>query len=1190
MEPRKPPTEQLLARLAAVRRRIRWLLALEAVGKILVDGVAYAAVVAAADWWVHFPGYVRLIFNSTFVIIIIRYAWQRVYRPATAPIHLDQVALVLPDLPSELRDRLAASVAYLDHGGTGSSTLWHRVIEQTSDSLGGARLARGLRPARARRWMTAGVLGLVALGSIAMWQSALARVGFARLAIPLGESAWPRRVEILPLTGDAVVAAGESFEVAMRVARGESRLHRVYLNLHPIHGRVQREVLRRGPDGVYRRTLDAIRSDVKYSFTCGDHDLSDSPFTLRCTARPELVALSADVSLPTYVGSSQAETQSGRDDGFHAIRGGSLLLRATCHLPTADQLAGAIVALVFDDGRRLEMQRGQGAEWTARMEALESVSFAVELRDGLGLTPHERRVTRLTVRPDQPPAVRIASPIGLLDVTPRAELDVIVHAEDDVELAGVSLVATVERAASESQPSKWAVDVLKEGINLKSDRDADGFADSRSVATGAAAPSAPEKAMERLYRWSLAGMNLKPGDTVVYHVEARDAFMQQDSPRVVRTLPQRLNALSPAELARRLREELLLTQRPLRRLVADLTSIEGRTRAMESAGATSQSAQPQDRHPARLLAAELQRVRQSAGPILDRMSTVIDRGYVNRLGHEDVIQLSRRLHGELTEVSEEMLVRAVEALEPLKGNEESLRMAAAVDYEGRAIAGIHAILDRLANWNDYEELVQRVREMQVRQEALIRVVADADRSAQDARIDTLGGSGTEAPGRSAGAPREMEAAAQDQRQLSAEATRVLVSMKDYGRESEVVANARAAALRAAADLGYRHNIVGRMDDAVTELVAGRAGLAGDAQAGAAAGLQAMIAMLEEAPQRELSLLSRALSDAAERLKKIISAQRDLIARAQAADQDGSRLATRQSTLARTTSAFSSGLKVADTDAEVVQEQTAKSSEEMLTAAERLTASDRIQAGERQNAALELLEAALSILERRRQEADQAAAEKSLAALTGLLVAIYREQGLILTDTQTLASRGAESEQLSRAEVLRAGQLAVRQSASKEQMAEAKEKMSGSIVFSHVAARITLGMEESGALLDTREWGGAVVVQEQVLAELKQLIGAIEELPRPDPSKQFADAAGAGQSAAQPTMQRLIPPLAELKVLRSMQSAIHDQTVRHAATASATGEDAARRTELLRSMGASQRELHELATKLIEQAAADGGSP
>lgn len=1181
------PGNDLLARLAGVRRRIRWLLALEAVGRILLVSVLYAVVVAGADWWVHFPGYARLIFNATFVVLIGRYAWRRVYRPATVPIHLDQIALILPELPGELRDRLAASVAYLDHGGAGSSALWQTVIEQTSDSLGHARLARGIRPERARRWMTAGVLSVLGMAALATWQGPLVRVGLARLTTPLGDSAWPRRVEIVPLTGDAVVAVGESFEVAMRVARGESRLHRVYLNLHLPFGRIQREVLRRGADGVYRRTLDAIRADVQYSFACGDHDLSDSPFTIRAATRPEVVALNAEVSLPSYAGSIAPELQADTEEGFHAIRGGSLRLRATCHLPSAAQRSNASVKLELEDGRTVEMHHGEEAEWTATLLAEESTSFVIELRDGLGLTPRDRRSYRLFVRADQPPSARIIEPTGVLDITPRAELDLVVHAEDDVGLTGVLLAASVERVSAERQPSQWTADLLAEGVDLKTDAIAGATSIAEPAAVQPAGSTASPREVQRAYRWSLAELNVQPGDSVIYHVESRDAFVQDGSPRTVRTLPQRLIVLSPPDFAKRLRDELLTSQRSLRRLLADIVSIEGRTRALEEAQAISRAT-------TRPLAAELRRARQSAALILDRLQLVIDRGYANRLGHDDAVQMTRRVHQEVSAISDEFLELAAVALEAIPDEPEASTatrlVVTALEMESRAITGIHAILDRLARWNDYEELVRRVRELQERQEALIRVVAEAARAAQDLRMDTLGGAGSGAEGNGANAPRVLDTAAQDQRQLSAEATRLLLSMKDFGREVEGVKPARVAALEAAADLGYRHNVVGRMEEAVAELSAGRAGLAGDAQAGAAAGLRAMVALLEDAPQRELSLLSKALADAADRLKKIILAQRDLIGRTESAQPEWARLVTRQSTLARTTSAFSAGIKVADSESETVREHTGKSSEEMLAAADGLSAGDGIRARTRQDAALELLETALRVLERRQSEADQAAAEKSLAALAERLIAIHREQGLIHTDTQWFASRSADAARLTRADVLRAGQLVLRQSTLKEQLEEAREKMAGSIVFNHVAARVAQDMSESAGLLDARAWDGALAVQERILGALRQLIGAIETLPRPDPSKQFADAAGAGQSAAQPTMERLIPPLAELKVLRSMQQALHEQTVRWASVKGESEADSQRRHEALRAVGTGQRELHELATQLIEQSASQGSAP
>src|SRR5262245_5790677 len=214
------PMQRLIADLTYLRRRIRALLITQAAISLLTIAGGFFLVIGLLDYFVHFPGYARLIWMSFFAVWCAKYIHKRIILPATTPISLDQLALGLPSVSSDDRDQLASSLAFAQQGGAGSQELWRRVVENSAGSLNRDRLVETISWRGAVR--NFGIAFCIALGLlIARVLSAdLFNIGAARLTTPWKDVRWPRAVEIEALSGDATVARGESFKAQMRLARG----------------------------------------------------------------------------------------------------------------------------------------------------------------------------------------------------------------------------------------------------------------------------------------------------------------------------------------------------------------------------------------------------------------------------------------------------------------------------------------------------------------------------------------------------------------------------------------------------------------------------------------------------------------------------------------------------------------------------------------------------------------------------------------------------------------------------------------------------------------------------------------------------------------------------------------------------------------------------------------------------------
>ena len=109
--------QQLIAELSHLRRRIRAMLISQALMRLIAITGLSILVIGVLDYFVHFPGYARLVWMSFLAAWCVKFIYTQVYKPASAPISLDQLALGLPSVTPEMRDQLASSLHFAEQGG-----------------------------------------------------------------------------------------------------------------------------------------------------------------------------------------------------------------------------------------------------------------------------------------------------------------------------------------------------------------------------------------------------------------------------------------------------------------------------------------------------------------------------------------------------------------------------------------------------------------------------------------------------------------------------------------------------------------------------------------------------------------------------------------------------------------------------------------------------------------------------------------------------------------------------------------------------------------------------------------------------------------------------------------------------------------------------------------------------------------
>ncbi|HKQ47324.1 MAG TPA: hypothetical protein VJZ71_04550 [Phycisphaerae bacterium] len=1154
-------TNAMLADLRRVRRRVRALLVVEAIGRLIAWVILMAAILAVLDWWVRFPWFVRINFLALGTVFALWWAYRAIWRPLTAPIHLDQLALGLKALPAHVKDRLAGTVAYLQAGGEGSDEMWRQVVSETIRSTEGLP-SRGLLRARPAIRSTLSTMGaLTAVGLVAWLAPGFVSTGVIRLARPFAAVEWPKAAQISPLTTDVVVAWGEAFTAQMRLDRGDRASTRAFVHWSSSSQHRQREQMRRDADGVYRFTLENIRSPLSYSFSAGDDDTANRPFQVKVVKRPAVTAARVTVTPPPYARHLPAHSRVLDDAPVTALRGSQARFDVTPDRPIGSDGASK-AALILDGECRVPLiaENPAGAMFSANVTLDRSTTIETALVDADGLESRGGPVYRIRVRPDELPTVAIQRPAGVSEATPAAIVELQATAQDDVGLAAFTLLA------SKNTPEFQTVADL---LTIARDGPSEGESASR--------PAPPPLRCALVYSWNIETLKPVPGDAIRICVEARDGFdLDGRTHEPVRSLIVTINIISLEQFADRLRSELMAVRGPLRDLLTDLLAAAERTQQLDQNPAAATPLDATERQAVESLVARLQRLTAQSRQAAEKTQEVAQRAARNGAATSESMRQAERLARRLRGSVEERLKEAAQSLarsgDARKADVQHEHLQASRDAQDEVAGVLQSMLDEVERWSEFEELVRKLREVLDRQEALERDTASLARIA----------------GRSLGETGEssLPMLAARQSQLRSDVSTLIQTMQTWARQKLESETAASLSVDAAARLAEEKALPANMDQATQSIAEGRFSRASEAQRGAAAILRAMIAALEKKPDRELADLSRALQDLTARLRKIIAAQEALLRDTEAAASTGGaeetllKLADRQMTLHKTSRAAAAKVKDSEEEGPAARKAIHGAADRMQTAGELLEQAEAANVPDAQRDALDGLHAALELLERLEGRTEQAIAERSLAQIVALLGDLRRAQAGLRGETAEIHARSSSDRRLSRADSLRAAKLAKDQRGLTTPLQEVREKLKSSVVYDYVCMRIAERMESAAARLEEKDCPAALSEQDDVLRELADLLQAAAEEPKKDEARFVDDSGGGG--AGSPTPEKPVPTLAELKVLRRLQTEVNART----AALDRSMPDPLLRTESqleeIQLTGGLQKDIHELAVKMIDK--------
>lgn len=1161
--------------LERLRDRIRGV----AVGEQLAAGTAgligWVLGAGLIDYLFRLPGSLRLTILLVGIGLLGAAVWRRLLPTLRVKPALSTVALRLERSPfgeaRGLRGVLASGIALGADRASADEPASIAVLRRQAVADADA-LLEGSRPwtivdtaLLRRRALWAGAVTLVAAG-IAIASPSTAWTGLARQVAPLGSAAWPSRFEIADVTATEVHPIGTALPVRALVTRTNRDLgdtpvtvvHRVVSSDGVSSWRREPATPQRTVEFVqdgsaqgeaYERLLetpDVASSDdaparLEYYFQTPDDRTATA--VVQLVEQPEITGFVVDVRPPAYAANANAAFVSGvqeidRSAGARrlvgpVIAGSAVTVTATLNkpaLPTSD----AVVTDIESGDAPAGVQTTPAGdtvviEWTADSSA--RVSLGV--RDQFGLESLDDAVLRFDVVPDSPPTSSIVLPARDESVLATAVVEIESEGRDDVALAWVGIESERARVPSDSEgaepePDGSATELVRVDTS-----------ETRHVARASI---------------DLATQGLVPGDVLIVTGLAADTFDRDGATHgVVRSEPRRLRIISESELL----DEVLAEFGGVRRAAIRLDE------QQFEIGESVRDALERGDRPEQDAARRQSAVSESLSAVRESLERVADRVERNGL-RDDGLDRVLREAAAASERGERAAEQASEALrdateresDPNEARESAEQAQDASDDVRRALEELARTLDRGEDaWSMRRAL-----------EGIVQDQQDVSGATASASASTVGRSAEELTEQERSLLDEI---AQRQLELAERAAELLDELEERAEQSADGDPGQSAAMRAASRRGREQGVAQQLRDAARAVAENRGAEAGRAQAEAQEQLEEMLRDLEDAERQRDAELQRALLSLVETIESLIRAQESELARLDAGEVA---LAGGMERLHRNTL---SALDEASGDTSLVAVATPlREASDAQTAAIVLLrdAADPVEIRAAEERSLAALERALEAAQAALDDAQQREQDRKREEVQEAYRVALEEQVRITMETAGYAER-----RLSRRERAALRDLAERERLLRDDIEAVRtlfpEVTESSVFdFAHTRLSDTLGRVEES--LNGGEAGGLTPLDQATVERvLRGLIAALD--PPEQGEEQDFDQGGGGNAggAQQGGPQPLIPPIAQLQMLRTLQQDVYDRT--RAVEDAGLGADAAAQ------IGGEQREVAAQARALLE---------
>ncbi len=662
------PIERRLARLA---RAARAALLASGLGRLLAAAEIFLFSTLALDRVFELEWGFRAALLAAGAAMGAVLLWKSFLEPLLSRIPDLELALALERSHPFLRQALVSALQFSRRLASGareggeSPALARKAVEE------GARLAAGTRAARALEWRRLRLRLLVLPAALLVLAASFAAMPrtlalWARRQILLQDTPWPRytTLEILgAANGVLYTPMGEDLVVLVR-ARGVIPT-RGWISWESKESSGEARLTRLGRDR-FRHLFKTLTEPLTFTVRAGDGRAG--PVRAVPVRRPSVLALEGEIREPAYTGRHPGKVDLlARGGSLRLLAGSVLFLRGRAD----KKLSGA--RLGFAGGSLPgKVDPKDPRKFSFTLEPRENLTLRILPSDELGLEPRPAPTIRVTVVPDAPPWVTLASKgVGSM-VTPRVRIPLLLRARDDVAL---SLLEVRQSLDGSNQENRNFTKAAPRGIE-------------------AFQPGAPSFEGELL--WVRGNTPLSPGKTLRLRALARDRFSPGPPHQAFSEILE--FKVVPEEV---LRKELNRRQEEVR------SQLEG---LQESLRALRKDLDTRTR-PEQGLPGELQGDAARAGGAAGRLSGILDEWENNRLtGWERVPALREMVVAPLREKAAPALGKGAEDAAAWQAAAKGALPALKKDLD-RALEALARVLSNLGRMESFQQVLEITRSL-----------------------------------------------------------------------------------------------------------------------------------------------------------------------------------------------------------------------------------------------------------------------------------------------------------------------------------------------------------------------------------------------------------------------------------------------------------------------------------------------
>ncbi len=1181
--------DPVLAVLRRLRRWTKFVLTTERLGVFLAAALGSVFVLAVADFFLRSPSALRLVMLVTGLGVLAVWGWKRLIPVVRFAPSLTELALRIErtaeGAQAGLRGVLASGVDLSRQREEGESlALAAPVIIEAAKRVENLRTRSVVRQEGALRSL--GLLALVAVIVGGTWVTIpdLSRIGAMRVLMPLADVAWPKRTGVADATGAAVHPLGAALPLRAVLTKSDTSAERTRVAAEyrlvsdGVAGPWRKALLTSqdrtvdvpgvGAGTLFERLIEPANFapadargaagvqatgpaivELEYRFATSDDETALARVLL--VEPPAVTGASLEITEPEYA------RAPGEDAARRVDLGTGIDERAAPPASLSGSTARLSIALNKDVPAEKQFEQN-GPAWLAaalgedvatllandpeakltllpRVWMLEwtlsrPVRIGVKIVDEHGIADSEERSFTLDVLEDNAPSAVVLRPDHDKSVLATAVIELAGEGRDDVGLEWVALERQIARrpqgsegAAPEAQgPPESIARVEAAAASAPAQNDnAGGFAPRTTIANRQVLIEAT---------LDLATLNVKAGDEVWITALAADAYaLGELRHEPARSVVRKLRIMSREELLEQVWNQLSDVRRGAIQLEAEQRELQ-----TASGRPGEQSARQSERAQAGLTE-RLSRQQEAIGALEQRL----EENAMAEPTLEAILQQSRQSlqrAGQSSGQAGQSLAQAAQEsagqeASPQAGEEERKAAQQAQEEVREELSELIEMLDQgqdtWAAKRSIEQALERQRQLR-------------DRTAEAGQRTT----GRSAEQLTPQERQELAQIAQEQGELSEQTREAIQDMLDREKEMQKKDPAAAQAMAQAARRGQREQVPEKMHKAAQQAQQNQTNNAQQQQQQAMEALEQMLSDLEQTAKNRDEVLRRVLASLIESLDALIAQQAEEIAGLDRAKTTGqfagldrgmTRLHT--NTLGVLDEANNGPREIVPV-ARLIDE--AASAQVGAIGALRRSPVDSGEAQGQEELSLTKLREARELAEKLDREAQQREQNRKKAELKKKYAAAFARQVSLRDSTQDLAGVELTRRVRNSARLIGEDQQALRTEIA-AMLTETRE-LSEAKVFEYAHKRLDELMAAASDRLGEGEPDAGVLRRQTSAARvLQSLIDALDSSKQEDEDfreqEQDQQGGGGGQAGQQP----LVPPAAELKLLRSMQQEAIEMT-------------------------------------------------